>query len=184
MPRHGPDKRAFTDAAAPEYADPLPESARQQPVDSADSRLQGFCDVLSLHRTRRRRVQTIGGRATTGALLIQRLAQAVQDTPEQLRPDRDARLLLSRHDGVLDLQTVDLFQWHRKDVTVAETDHLRADAPARAALNLAEIANGRGRPLGLHEQPDQFHHLARPEQRIEFADPRNPILQVQTRRHL
>ena len=58
--RHGAQQSALADSAAPENAETLPLSARQQTVDGADAGDQRLGDVFAVERIAGLAVQTVG----------------------------------------------------------------------------------------------------------------------------
>src|SRR5262249_18571226 len=66
-----------------------------------------------------------------------------------------------RH-GVAQLQPVGLLEGHREHPSVAETNHLRADAAAARGSDLAEIADRSCWTARFDQQAHDFRDLARP----------------------
>jgi hypothetical protein len=144
---HRAEECAFTDSAAAEETDPLALPAWQQAVDRSNASDQGFRDMFA--------VQGIGWRAKkivargffdrrTG---VHRLAESIEDTPEEGWANHDARTFGSGNNRIVGLQSVNLLQRHGENAAVPESDHLRSDAPASESVDLAERANRDRRPL-------------------------------------
>ena len=160
--RHGAQQRALSDARAAEDADPLSLAAGQQTVDGANAGGQRLPDRLALQRARRGCVEIVRLGARDRAASIQRTSKAVDHAAEQLRSHLHPGVFSAGHDGIAQVQTIGLFERHRKNTAVAETDYLRADAPSGAGRNFAEISHRRLRPARFHQQTDQLGHIARP----------------------
>ena len=80
------------------------------------------------------------------------------------------------------LQSVDFFQRHGKHISIAETDHLRTDIPAARGEDLAEVSDARCRTARFNQQSDQLDHLARPDERIDLAQPGKVRFEIDIRR--
>ncbi len=85
--------------------------------------------------------------------------------PSSTRPSRCGETFTSpfpprRQDPIAKTEAAGLFERHGEDAAIAKPDHLGADGAAAAGADLAEVADGRGRPARFHDQPDQFDDLA------------------------
>ncbi len=105
-----------------------------------------------------------------GGTLIHRHAEAIQNAPEQMRPDVHRGVAGAREHAVAEAQAVRIFERHGEHVAVAEADHLGADGAAAFGADHAEVADSSGGASRFDQQADQLHHLARALKRIEALD--------------
>src|ERR1700677_3060858 len=91
------------------------------------------------------------------------IAPSARTSSSTVAPRLRTRLRLAAQ-----LQTLRLIQRHGQHASVAEADHLRADAAAAGGKDLAEIADGHRRAGGFNQQTNRRRDLATPRQGIDL----------------
>ena len=155
---HGAKQGALSHSASAEQPDALSLSAGQQAVDGANAGHERLDDMLAIERTRGDGEQVVERRRLDGAAAIHRLSESIEHAAEQARAGFDQRRDRAGHNLVAELQPAGFLERHRQHAAAAEADHLHAHRAALRRLNLAKIAQSRGRPDRFDEQSHHFGH--------------------------
>jgi hypothetical protein len=100
---HCAEERAFADSAAAKETDSLALPARQQAVDRSNAGDQGFRDMFAVQRIGWRAKEIVATRFLDRRTGVHRLAESIEDAPEEGWPNRDTRTFASGDNGIVRL---------------------------------------------------------------------------------
>ena len=115
-----------------------------------------------LKRRRRIGLQRIVALAKERPLVVDRLAETVEDASQKFRPDLHLQGLLRRNHLAPRAYALHLADRHQENMAVTEAHDLgrnRLDMQ-EARLHVAKLAHAYVRPCRLDDEPDDLHDLA------------------------
>ncbi len=172
----------LADAGAGHDADPLTFAAGQKPVDGADAEVQRLPDRAALHRVHRKRVDRVLVDGLDGPLVVDGVAQAVDDPPEKGRSHPQGRLLAADRDDAAKPHPPEFPQRHEQGLVLAEADHLGGYGGVPLGVHLADAADRGLRAEPLDHEPHHLGHLPVETHRLGRLDHRQVACQINPHR--
>src|SRR6185312_15499238 len=161
------------DAAATENSQPLSTTARNKGIECPNTTSQRLANG---HTSEWQGCRTIDRhRPSCGVWTkrIQRLACAVDHSPQQFHANANGRPASGRDDAIAIANAMRKLQGHRQHHRSTEADNFAGIRYTATGHNLAGIAHGAERSFRLHQVADDLEHTPAPTQgadAFQFAE--------------
>ena len=120
-------------------------------------------DARPRQRGRGRGLQGVLLLGEDGSLTVDRIAESVKHTPEQLHPHFHAQLTPRCNDLAAGPDALHLTDRHEENAPLTKSDNLRRHGrhPCKVRAHIAELTDRHRWTLRLDDQPDDLRYLTR-----------------------
>src|SRR6185437_6466896 len=147
------EQRALADTGTREYSDALTAADGKHPVDRANARLQRLVDHATLQRVRRLGRQWNTVREFDRPLVIDRMAESVENATEQRWTDVDTERAAEGLHEASSVQAIELAERHQDDVVLVKSDDFGEHrSVVRQARDTAQLTDAHVDSRGLDDE--------------------------------
>jgi len=169
VPRDHAEQDALPDAGAGKNTHLLPLAAGKNGIDGSNAEIHDLRYPSPLEGVDRLRVQGVLVLPLEGSRVVDGVADAVQDTTEEIPADPDDGPFAERNDPAPRADPLHVVEGHEQHVTLPETHHLGPQGLAipPAGVDMTHLSHERGRPAAFHHQPDDLGHFSVHPDRVD-----------------